>query len=318
MPSKWFEITGAERIARIPEKFTELVAEDVARVSFADALERGALSDLYPVTYLRMCAESRTWKGKPSTTQLMKGTRQAFLEIKKYFGVDPDSMAFAILGTRSHAFLESFEPDTAEIRLESDDMTGITDLLELVGDAYILSDYKTWGSFPVGKAIGLAMKPVPLVENGAPVLLKSGPRKGQPKTVRKPVSVEPDLKDVTLQLNNYRRMARVWLDSQGDKRPIKKLRVFAIVRDGGTRTATADRGITHLTYSIDVPIISDEELDAFFIPKKNSLLTALSTDTLPPACSTYEAWDGRKCDGYCPVSSFCSAAGNPHTQGAGY
>ncbi len=83
MPSKWFEITGAERIARIPEKFTELVAEDVARVSFADALERGALSDLYPVTYLRMCAESRTWKGKPSTTQLMKGTRQAFLEIKK-------------------------------------------------------------------------------------------------------------------------------------------------------------------------------------------------------------------------------------------
>ncbi len=102
-----------------------------------------------------------------------------------------------------------------------------------MGDAYILSDYKTWGSFPVGKAIGLAMKPVPLVENGAPVLLKSGPRKGQPKTVRKPVSVEPDLKDVTLQLNNYRRMARVWLDSQGDKRPIKKLRVFAIVRDGG-------------------------------------------------------------------------------------
>lgn len=144
----------------------------------------------------------REWSGTPSTTQLLNPTRLEYLSIKKDFAINPFDQAFALLGTRHHYRLEQvakkIEGLEAEVKLKGE-VTGILDLLEPIngGEDYRLTDYKTFGSFAVKKAM----------EDGY------------------------DRHKLLLQLNNYRMMAQ----ELGFN--VTELRCQITVRDGGTYSA---------------------------------------------------------------------------------
>ena len=240
---------------------------------------------------LRMIAEQRPWTGKPSCTQLLKGTREAFLEITKDYYFDPQDAIFRIIGTKAHAELDKFTGDNeiGEIRLEIKGITGAFDYYES-GKLY---DSKTYGSYKVMQCLGLKTK-----EQETGEAYKSGARKGQPKKKKIIVQGEPELTEQELQMNLYRMM----LEDAGF--PVKGLFLDVNVRDGNTVPAR-QRGIMKNAYLIPIPKLPDDQVLAYFLPKRNALLTALETGEMPPECSLEERWEGRKCERYCHVAEFC-------------
>lgn len=185
-----------------------------------------------PTRTLRLIAEQRPWEGKPSTTQLLKGTREAYLEITCDYPMDPQGELFRILGTRAHAALDTATGDNelGEIRLHDDMASGKFDFY----------DKET----------------------------------------------------------HY----RILLEAAGH--PVQQMFVEAIVRDGGTYMAKG-RGIERNGYLIPVKRLPDEEVQEYIQAKASALLQALETGTIPPACTTEETWEGRKCADYCRVAEFC-------------
>lgn len=247
---------------------------------------------------LRMIAEQREWKGEPSTTQLLKGTREAYLEITQTdYSLDPMGELFRVLGSKAHAFLEEFtDNELTEERLRDDIGSGQFDFYD--PEDCSLYDTKTWGSYKVMKALGYAQE---TVETGE--FFKTGPRKGQPKTKKVLVQTEPDMKETEIQLNHYRTM----LESAGFE--VNEMFVEAIVRDGGTYMAQG-RGVDKNGYLIPVKFLPDEEVKRYLSKKRDDLIWALDTESMPEPCTDEECWSGRKCAGYCRVARFCDAAGN--------
>lgn len=301
MPKEWF------------------ITPEGGKIEILEALVNGALADRYPQPYLEMCASERVWTGKPSTTQLINGTRLEYLKLTTPYAVDPDKMAFAVLGTKAHKTLEAFETKFlfVEEKGSRDDVTGILDLLEQKPNGeWWLEDYKTWGSFRVKRSLGYVSKkydePI-LDDEGNPVLLKSGPRKGQVKTkVLTQHFIDPrlaDLHDVSLQLNNY----RMWAEQALQER-IARMKAFITVRDGGLWN-TKNQGIENNTYYLDIPRMDDDWVKRYFEVKKAALLHAMDTLEIPERCSEKECWDGNRCKGgWCEVAEACFELGdNPHS-----
>jgi len=259
---------------------------------------------------LKRMAEQREWKGVPSTTQLLKGTRQAYLEIVNTFSVKPDDRVFMILGTTIHNDLEG-QGDAvsmAEIDLSDDEGSVRPDLLEFENGEYTMIDYKVTGSFVVASALGLYKVEEAMTdpETGEPIVYKQdgkGGKKGSPRMhqVLKQANARIDLKDWPLQLNNYRMGLETKLGIE-----VKRLTVQAIVRDGGTAIAVG-RGVMDKAYQIDIPILKDAEVKNYFAYKKECLLSCLATKVEPPPCLPSERWsEDRKCIDYCSVNKFCS------------
>lgn len=279
-----------------------------------DCLSKCRLSGrCVPISYLKQAVERREWHGKPSVTQLLKGTREAVLELTvPTITINPGKAAFRIIGTRGHTRLEGFTaPESfSPERLEWEGITGQFDELEFEGDRLRLIDTKISGSYKVAQAIGLrADKKIveDVGEDGGPILLKSGPRKGQPKTHIETTIVQgdPDLGDWQLQLNAYRIMVEKSLDQK-----VAELFMFLVPRDGGTFVAR-DRGVTQPIYMVPVPIMDDTEVAAVFLPKRDALLAAMVPGAaVPPPCSDSECWEGKKCNGHCVVASYCRAFGD--------
>lgn len=246
---------------------------------------------------LRMIAEQREWTGEPSTTQLLKGTREAYLEITQTgYSLDPMSELFRVLGSKAHAFLEEFtDNELSEERLRDNIASGQFDFYDPEEQA--LFDTKTWGSYKIGKALGIRMESVD-VPTGE--VYKTGARKGEPKTKKEYYRVQgdPDMPETELQLNHY----RILLEEAGF--PVKKMFVEAITRDGGTFTAK-NRGIEHNGYLIPVRRLPDEEVRMYLSMKRDELLWAIETKTMPPPCTQDECWESRKCKDYCRVARFC-------------
>ena len=92
----------------------------------------------------------RVWTGEGSTTQLLNGTKYEFLKLTNDYCINPrKDKAFALLGTEHHDMLEHIAEGLglpAELSLTGDGHN-VFDVLELEGDAYVLTDYKTWGAF---------------------------------------------------------------------------------------------------------------------------------------------------------------------------
>jgi hypothetical protein len=241
---------------------------------------------------LRMIAEQRPWTGKPSTTQLLKGTREAYLEIThEDLTMKPKDQVFRLLGTKAHDILNKFSVnELSEDRLEDDNATGAFDLYD--AENKTLYDYKTWGSYKVMKALGIEMVDV---ETGE--YYKSGEKKGLAKTHKEPRQGTPDMKDTELQLNHYRTL----IEAAGF--PVETMLIEAVVRDGGTFSATG-RGITENVYLIPVKRLPDEEVSAYFKSKGDALQKALETGISEP-CTVEERWDDRKCKDYCGVNLYC-------------
>ncbi len=254
--------------------------------------------------YLHLAAEEREWTGEASTTQLLNGTMYTFLKITQPYIGDPDGMAFMIHGTKSHEQLEVMAKQLgipSEISTTSDNRN-VVDLIEFEDGVITLTDYKTWGSFRVAKALGIVetgKKPDP---SGA-VYKRGGAwgAAGSPKMVsvfqRMPQQV--DNYEAELQLNNY----RIKLENMGIS--IGKMRVHIIVRDGSLAVARS-RGIERNTYLIAIPRMSDNEVTSYFKDKADNLRQALADGRWDHPCTNRECWDGIRCRDYCEVAIYCS------------
>jgi hypothetical protein len=287
----------------------------------SECLEKGLLSNKYPLAYLIECSSDRKWHGTPSVTQCLNGTRMEYLKILCDYAIDPAGQAFRIVGTRAHKKLEKLAPKQSfsEMKINENDITGTADLLEQQPNGeWWLTDYKTSGSYAVAKALGLVKKKRPAVdENGDPVLyVKSGAwgKAGDQKT-EDYWEVDPeavDMKDWVMQLNMYRIISEKYFDIK-----IGKLKIFIVVRDGGTIQAK-NNGVSENIYYIDVPFLDDEEVETFFKYKRVNLVTHLglydATENLkesaPEMCSEEECWNGARCKKYCDVAEFCKAIGD--------
>ena len=257
-----------------------------------------------PKNYLLAIAEERVWSGKPSVTQCIKGTRQAYLELTHDFALDPQDAFFRMAGTSFHSKLEAQgESDNCEVKVEDDDCYGTLDLIE--DDT--LWDHKMTGSYKAMIVLGLQKFDGPLMfdEEGQPVLFKRGPRKGQQKReIIWKRSGTPDIREWQLQTCKYRLM---YAHKTGVYMP--KIKIFMGVRDSGLQIATG-RGIDKSFYTVDIPILPDEEVNNYFRRKKELLLVAMSTRTMPEVCDPEECWQGRRCQEYCSVREHCT--NNPY------
>jgi hypothetical protein len=249
--------------------------------------------------YLTLASRERKWTGKPSTTQLIQGTLCAFLKLTKPYNITPDSRAFMINGTMAHAKLETQDDELskAEEVFSEDSISGIADIIEEENGIVTLWDYKTSGSYKVAKALGWHVIEIETTE-----IYKSGKNKGQFKKIKE-LRQDPefiDVRDWALQLNFYRILAEKKLGKK-----ISRLRVQVIVRDGGTYIARG-RGIVRNVYPIDIPIMPDAEIVAYFDAKRAALLKALEQGYWNEICTKEENWDGVKCARYCEVADHCS------------
>jgi len=202
-----------------------------------------------------------------------------FLKITVNYGIDPQSRAFAISGSRHHQLLQVWAEKLnlpAEIAL-SPDGKDIFDLLAPQSDgSYKLQDYKLWGSHRIVRALGLV--------------------KGKDKVFR----IDPsgiDLFNETLQLNNYRTMVEKF------GIVISGMEIQPTVRDGGLAVA-ATRGINFNMKLIPIERLEDSYVIGYFEAKNADLMEALETGQCEP-CNLKECWDGNRCKGYCDVANWC-------------
>lgn len=222
---------------------------------------------------LYMIADDRPWSGKPSTTQLMNPTRMEYLKLTKDYAIEPKSKAYAIYGSYQHRRLEIvnkiLNDFPSEMKIENETNTGTLDRLEpdeLNPGKWILIDRKFWGAYSVLK----------IMEKGS-----------------------YDRWHAALQLNDYR------MKVPQDIFPISRMLWDITIRDANTRTMK-QYGLDDPMPLIDADWIDDEEVASYFYQKRQALLTALDSNTLPPLCDYNERWAGKRCKGsLCPVHMFC-------------
>ena len=168
---------------------------------------------------------------------------------------------------------------------------------------YVLTDYKSSGNFKVAKWLGIKSETVEetLLLDGKPILLKSGPNMGMPRTKKHQViTTDPsqiDIKDVTLQLNRY----RIFYEQKGFH--ITRLQVMAIPRDGGTWLAKK-RGITESFYVIPIKRLPNNVVLKFYKHLSEEVNEAFKTGYARP-CDNWESWDKGRCEKWCEVKDAC-------------
>ena len=236
---------------------------------------------------IKAITSQREWTGHPSTTQLLNGTMLEFLKITKDYAINPQDRAFALLGTRHHQMLEGMAKELnlpTEIALGPDGHD-VFDLLEPENGCWTLTDYKTWGSYRMVRALGM---------------VKEG--KGKDATFRMDPNIV-DLEESELQLNRY----RVMLEEYGIK--IGKMQLQVTVRDGGLQIAKT-RGIGFNIKLIPIKKLDDDFVLYYFANKEVELQQALAeyqenSQYLPSPCNNKECWEGNRCRGYCEVAQYC-------------
>lgn len=256
--------------------------------------------------YLRMCANTRPWKAV-TPSQAGTGPRLTYLKEKCDYSISPDGMAWISVGVGTHDKLSIHRLVRGFVSEEgfSDDLIkGIPDLIEPDEEEigfYVLHDYKTWGSFKLAKALGIAEdKENPkLDKNGNPSTYRSGRRKGEIIYQLSEGVKPPDMYDTELQLNRY----RIVIETKGY--PISRMYVFAIARDGGTYIAKS-RGVDTNTRLISVKRLPDKEVLDFYAKLQADCDHAFKTG-MSRICNEFETWGGRRCesDDYCPVRYYC-------------
>lgn len=272
---------------------SKFICPDGVRIDVQECLEECRMSErCLTVPTLIKASDAREWDGTPHVTQLISGTMQEYLKVAHNYAVDPRAMIFASLGLAHHAELDEI---ATEMGLPSENMLkffnpGIlqgradyleedTEQLDPTQISYILIDYKTWGSYPVAKALGIKRSKVA----------------GKWMTLQVPA----DNKDAELQLNAY----RIELEKKGVK--ISKMKIQATVRDGSTQISR-QRGIEHTAYMIPIRRWDDALIESYFNIKGQMLVGALTGKIPPEMCSEEERWGDTKCKFYCEVSEFCN------------
>ncbi len=255
-------------------------------------------------TLIKIASSERPWDGHPSTTRLQNGTMLEFLRATTPYAIDPKSRSFALLGNDHHEKLAAMAQGASVLAEQHQPgmVPGTPDLLEEDENRdghFILTDYKTYGSYRVAKMLGMDKEHTFSTTETYKTSGKWG-KAGSPKRINKFV-IKPelaDLEDEQLQLNHY----RVLLETQGY--PITKMQVQATVRDGGLQAAR-ERGITGTIYLIDIPRMPDYQVESYFERKRIALVQAVTLGIAPQVCNDKECWGGRRCQDYCEVASSC-------------
>tara|TARA_R110002020_G_scaffold58750_5_gene160982 strand:- start:122 stop:994 length:873 start_codon:yes stop_codon:yes gene_type:complete len=236
----------------------------------------------------------------PSTTELLIGTCQAYLQRTEDYYVDPQDNAFSLAGTIHHNKLEDSAEDEsmlAEIALKYKDITGIVDLYDSKSKSLI--DYKNTGSYKASQILGIRHR---TESDPIEVYKKSGRwgKAGTPKQVkvfyRDPATA--DFGDWSWQVNFYRLM----LEKNGY--PVDNMYLQMTIRDGGVHAAMS-RGIYKNIYLVEIPTINNDVLEERFLEKRDTLVSSLENKKQPEMCTPEETWNGRKCERYCPVREVC-------------
>ena len=255
---------------------------------------------LHP-TLSAIAASTRRKLRQPSVTELIIGTREAYLKKTTDYAIDPQARLFALGGSAMHAaHAGQAEAFLSEARFHCDTFCGQIDLYgDVLGDGIpTLADLKTVGSYKALKALGLEAVDV---ETGE--VYKTGERKGQPKTRKEWVpGGRREVREWALQLNAYRYL----LEREGF--PVGRMVVQLLVRDAGLEVANR-RGIDRGGYLIEINRISDRWIERYFKLKSRRLYEALWTGRTPGTCRSNERWQGdRKCRFYCEVRGSCDYA----------
>lgn len=269
-------------------------------------------------SFLALAGHDRAWKGV-SPSAAGNGPRLLYLRATVDYTVDPHSRVWALLGTSVHekiALDRWTDNILSEEKLSGQGMEGTADCLEedeAKPGHYVLTDHKTWGSFKVAKALGIKSKTIEenvLDGDGKPLLLKSGPNKGQPKTIQKKTIVQDplavDLEGEELQINRY----RIFFEASGFS--ISKMQIQAIPRDGGTYIATM-RGINRNLYLIPIRRLLNADVLKFYKTLSDEVLAAFQSG-YARKCTAWESWDRRRCDGFCEVKDACKNMSEKHNE----
>lgn len=222
-------------------------------------------------TLLHMSSD-REPNRKPSTTELLQGTCQSYLQRKEDYYTEPEDNAFSLAGTLHHLKLEESSHQHhylsnrlgSEIPLESLGITGIVDLFDK--DTKTLVDYKFSGSYKIAKCLGIQHK---YVHHPTEVYKRSGRwgKAGTPKRIKEFYvdDNKVDMEDWGWQVNFYRYL----LESNGYE--VDKMYIQATVRDAGLQIAR-ERGIDKKIYMMKVPFINNEHLLDRFELKRDALI----------------------------------------------
>ena len=292
------------------------ICPDKEKVTFQECFTECRLKADLPcgrckaLPFLRKVSLQREWTGEPSTTQLIGGTREAWLKITRPFFINPEDRVFALLGTQVHGVLEKFGKgdNFTEERLRDEICSGAFDFYD--GESETLFDYKTWGSYKVAQALGIKSIDVPMFDdNGNPVLFKSGKNKGLPKTKKEYIYGDAVTKTIgifetSIQMSNYRDKLKEILPNGYS---VKNMAIQIISRDSGLMVS-AIRKIEERAPLISVNGISKHWIDRYLQRKRDLLFEALEQD-VSPLCRKRDRWYGRKCLNYCDVKEQCQGIG---------
>ena len=297
----------------------KFICPDKTQVTIKDCMKscRMGTRCVSKVTLAVIRDNAREWKGLPSVTQLMNGTRMSFLQVTRDYAVEPRKQAYSLLGSAHHKLLEDQAKKelgmVPEKRLDFNGISGQLDNLSQNDDGtYTLLDYKTYGSYAVARLLGITLEERLTGE----VYKRSGKnyKAGDPKRRKFPVLVSSaaDNKKETFQLNAYR---YIFENALGIK--IRNLELQVVVRDGNTMVAK-NRGVTQeIYYPIMIPIIPDHVVESVFGPKRDELVAYAERyfsgpippldmeKVMPPVCNEEETWNGKRCISYCDVVEFC-------------
>ena len=236
----------------------------------------------------------RQWKGKISTTQALNGTRLEFLRLKHDYGEAPCDRAFALAGTQHHLRYQKIEIPGAlyEEWMEDEEGTGMFDYYD--AETFELYDFKLIGGYKVNRILGKFSEEVPV----AGEFFKSGPRKGQPRTQKVWAMRDPDNFEYRMQLSRYGWMLR----DAGFR--VDYVLLQATVRDW-TEQTSKQYGLDRKIYLIEISMFDRDTVVNFYRARRDALLKALETDTMPDVCSPEERWNDRRCQKYCVVWNHC-------------
>jgi len=225
-----------------------------------------------------------------------------FLKLTQPYAIDPDSRAFSTHGSLHHVVMEQMAKELnlpTEVALSVD--RDIFDLLEPDEKGWVLTDYKTWGSYRVAKALGIVE--VGKKEDPSGELYKSSGKWGKAGTpkmipVFQHMEQAVDLWDTELQLNRY----RMKLEAIG--LVITEMQVQITVRDGGLAVARS-RGLDRNMYKKPVKRLDNDDVEGYFAGKELALQQALKINHCSEPCNDRESWDGARCKDYCDVALQC-------------
>lgn len=243
---------------------------------------------LLPV--LKAVGKTRAWYGKPSVTQLLKDTRQTYLEITHDYAIDPQKSIASMIGTNSHSLMEGNVPNgyLSEVRFEDDITSGQIDGYDC--KTQTLFDFKFFGAYRIAMALGK----YPKWERKTHL---RGKDKG--KQYWKQTFVDGGVRGV-LEISKQLSYYKVLMKKHGLK--VKQILVQMLIR-GGLDKVAKEYGLTKTGYIVKLNGISERWIVRYMQAKYDRLMKALETNEMPPVCKN--RWRDLKCKDYCGVNMYC-------------